>query len=98
MRPGRLLLTLYLGVIVLVFVAVGLFLSLQLGRAVPGADSRAMSKHVIADFARLRDQPARLHSELAELAGVHIDVSLYTPDHRLLASNIDPPLAIGDPG
>jgi len=94
-RPGRLLLTLYIGVIVVVFVAGGLFLSFQVAKGVPAEELRGMAKHVVGNLARWRDDPARLRAELDELSEARVAASLYGPDRRLIASNVTPPLPIG---
>jgi signal transduction histidine kinase len=96
-RPGRLRLTAFLVVLVVVFVAGGLFLALQIVRSGPAMDGGVMAKHIAEDLAEMRGDPARLAGELDELRRSRFEVSIYRPDGGLLASTIDPPLALATP-
>ncbi len=49
---------------------------------------------VIAKLEHLVDTPAALADALDELRGERVELSLYDEAHQLIASNVDPPLAI----
>jgi len=93
-RPGRLRLTAFLGVLVVVFVAGGLFLALQIVRSPPALDGGVIAKYVTENLADLRDDPVRLAGELDELERARFEVSLYRPDGQLLASTSPPALPL----
>jgi len=96
-RPGRLLLTLYLGVVVLAFGAAGLFLANRVVR--PASEAAPLiARHVLDGLLRWRDDPARLRAELTAISELRLDASLYGADRQLLATTVTPPLALADGG
>jgi len=53
-----------------------------------------LTPEVLARLEHLVDTPAALADTLDELRGARVELSLYDEAHQLIASNVDPPLAI----
>lgn len=96
MKTGRLLLSLYLGLVVVVFVVGGLALAIATVRKPSLQDFQIAARHMLPDLARLRGDPAALRRELAGLEDLPLAVTLYAPDGTLLDSSITPPLSATD--
>jgi signal transduction histidine kinase len=92
----RVLLRLYLyGVAVVVLMWLGIFAvgKLIVAPAINAA-VRPQAGYFIPRIAAKRDDPATLRAELAAVKQkLKVDVTLYTKDGTLLASNVEPPLA-----
>src|SRR4051812_21280426 len=94
MRTGQLLFKLYLGCLLTVLVAIGLsFLYFAQFRKARQLETSHLVGHFVTDLAQHRKDSAALRAEVVRLKQyARINVSLYAPDGRLLASTVDPAL------
>lgn len=94
MRTGRLLFKIYLGCIVTVLVGFGLsFAYLAQFRSARQQEMSQSTEHFVVDLAERRRDPGALTAEVVRLKKYgRFQVSLYTPEGRLLASTVEPPL------
>ncbi|CAN5832830.1 hypothetical protein BH11MYX3_BH11MYX3_22330 [soil metagenome] len=60
----------------------------------PGRPEKHINPGVIQHLEGLVDQPTELQAALDELGGKRIEVSLYDDKKQLIASNVEPPLAV----
>jgi signal transduction histidine kinase len=60
----------------------------------PGDPEAKLTSPVVARLERLVDRPAELNAALDALHHERVEVSLYDEARQLIASNVDPPLAI----
>jgi signal transduction histidine kinase len=78
--------------VLLAATAIGIFIAE--GPHEPGRPEEKIDHAVVQRLEGLVDQPTELQAALDELGADRIEVSLYDETKQLIASNVDPPLAI----
>ncbi len=90
-RYGRLILGLYIGSFVLVFVLGGLYLAALAASQFARSDLQKIAKHVVRSVTQDLD-PAALRSQVDSVDGTPLKMSIYSAAGVLLATTVSPPL------
>jgi two-component system OmpR family sensor kinase len=90
----------YLYSVVTLVLVVGVIIAFgQLSEQARHNDFLLISEHLVVDMAQRRNDPVILEGDVTRLRKVwRTKVSLYWPDGRVIASTVDPPLPLPDPG
>lgn len=93
-RPGRLLLKIYVGSVLTVLIAGAIFIAIFVSsRSTHREEMAFLAGHFVEDLAARRNDPEALKREVSRLeAFPHVQTSLYAADGKLLASSVSPPV------
>jgi two-component system, OmpR family, sensor kinase len=99
MRRGRLLLKIYLGSVVTVLLAGGIFIAIFVSsRSAHRQEIAFLAGHFVGDLALRRNDPAALQLEASRLGAFsQVQTSLYDASGKLLGSTVTPPLPMPSP-